>query len=300
MSTSARTSPFLLGALLVALLAGAIGIAGRARRAARTERRRATVTWVRSPEVMRRLALGFDAVLADVYWIRAVQYYGDTKLSTAEKKDYDLLYPLLDITTTLDPRFNIAYRFGASCCRRAIPTEPATPTRRSRCFEKGIRATPERWQYHHDAGFVEYWWRRDNRPRRSGCSKASKLPGAPSWLPRLPQACWPKGAPATPRGRCGRSWRAPPTKTGCATTANRALLQLDAEAAIEQLQPVVNRVSRHHGAASRPAGTTWSAPDSCGGIPLDPSGYALRARSGVGRCGRRTRLAAFSAAAERR
>ena len=27
--------------------------------------------------------------------------------------EYQLLYPLLDITTTLDPHFNIAYRFGA-------------------------------------------------------------------------------------------------------------------------------------------------------------------------------------------
>ena len=52
---------------------------------------------------MRRLALGFDALLADIYWIRTVQYYGDAKLSTAEKKDYDLLYPLLDMTTTIGP-----------------------------------------------------------------------------------------------------------------------------------------------------------------------------------------------------
>ena len=26
---------------------------------------------------------------------------------------YPLLYPMLDITTTLDPRFSIAYRFGS-------------------------------------------------------------------------------------------------------------------------------------------------------------------------------------------
>jgi hypothetical protein len=78
-----------------------------------------TVDWVRSPELMRRLALSFDSVLADLYWIRSVQYYGDTKLSADAKKEYGRLYPLLDMTTTLDPRFNIAYRFRPSCCRRS-------------------------------------------------------------------------------------------------------------------------------------------------------------------------------------
>src|SRR5690349_1188889 len=57
-----------------------------------------SITWIRSPELMKRLSLEFDALMADFYWIRAVQYYGDTKLSTNEHKNYDLLYPLLDIT----------------------------------------------------------------------------------------------------------------------------------------------------------------------------------------------------------
>ena len=66
------------------------------------------VHWIQSPGLMRRLTVGFNAIWADIYWIRAVQYYGDTKLSLDEKKQYDQLYPLLDITTSLDPHFNIA------------------------------------------------------------------------------------------------------------------------------------------------------------------------------------------------
>ena len=85
------------------------------------------VQWVRSPAVMRRLVLGFDSVAADIYWIRAVQYYGTTKLSKAENKDYSFLYPLLDITTTLDPRFNIAYRFGAILLSEGYPNGPGHP-----------------------------------------------------------------------------------------------------------------------------------------------------------------------------
>ena len=62
-----------------------------------------SVHWIQSPGLMRRLAVGYNAIWADIYWIRAVQYYGGTKLSVDEKKNYDQLYPLLDITTSLDP-----------------------------------------------------------------------------------------------------------------------------------------------------------------------------------------------------
>jgi hypothetical protein len=68
-------------ALLGVTLAGAVGV--RAATDGRFEMYapRNAVQWVRSPEAMRRLSLGFDSLLADVYWIRAVQYYGGTRLS---------------------------------------------------------------------------------------------------------------------------------------------------------------------------------------------------------------------------
>src|SRR5262245_12248229 len=68
-----------------------------------------TVLWAQSPTLMRRLTLGFNSIWADVYWIRAVQYFGGTRLAKDPQNNYEQLYPLLDITTTLDPRFNIAY-----------------------------------------------------------------------------------------------------------------------------------------------------------------------------------------------
>ena len=44
-------------------------------------------------------------------------------------KTYTLLYPLLDLTTTLDPRFTVAYRFGAIFLAEPYPgrTRPARP-----------------------------------------------------------------------------------------------------------------------------------------------------------------------------
>src|SRR6185369_14417961 len=85
------------------------------------------VLYVHSPEFMKRAALSYQAVLADVYWIRAIQHYGGTKLANNSDKQYDMLYPLLDLTTTLDPYFDIAYGFGAIFLAEPYPAGPGRP-----------------------------------------------------------------------------------------------------------------------------------------------------------------------------
>ena len=107
------------------------------------------------------MALSFDPLLADVYWIRALQHYGATKRAGDPTKNFDLLYPYLDITTTLDPRFNIAYRFGAIFLTEAYPNGPGRPDQALALLQKGWRQMPERWEYLTDSGFVYYWWLRD-------------------------------------------------------------------------------------------------------------------------------------------
>ena len=80
--------------------------------------------YIRSGSVLDRMALSFDALLADVYWIRTVQHYGSVKRVAGQGKNYELLGPLLDITTTLDPYFDVAYRFGAIFLAEAFPNGP--------------------------------------------------------------------------------------------------------------------------------------------------------------------------------
>ena len=49
------------------------------------------ILYVRSPELLKRAALSYDSLLADLYWIRTVQHYGRTKLSADPLKQYDRL-----------------------------------------------------------------------------------------------------------------------------------------------------------------------------------------------------------------
>ncbi len=70
------------------------------------------VLFLSSPKVIKRASLGYDGLMACIYWTRAVQYFGDRHRFAATS--YNLLAPLLEITTQLDPHLVVAYEFGSS------------------------------------------------------------------------------------------------------------------------------------------------------------------------------------------
>ena len=74
---------------------------------------------------------------------------------------------LLDLTTTLDPHFNIAYRFGAIFLVHEPPNGPGRADQAIALLEKGSRRNPTRWQYAHDIGFIHYWYTGDYRRGRA-------------------------------------------------------------------------------------------------------------------------------------
>jgi hypothetical protein len=268
-------------AALVLLLTGAIGTQVAVSGAFDQYAPAQEVQWVRSPAVMRRLVLGFDALAADVYWIRAIQYYGGIKLSHDEHKNYDFLYPLLDHTTTLDPRFNIAYRFGAILLSEGYPNGPGRPDEAIALLEKGIRESPDRWEYFLDAGFVYYWWEHDTRTAADWFLRASKLPKSPNWLQPLAASMLAEGGEQGAARLLWTQLAQTAEQEWMRRTARTRLQQLDAEAAIDQLQPIVNRF---YDLAKRfPNG--WNEVVGAGlvrGIPLDPTGvpFALDPVSG--------------------
>ena len=64
---------------------------------------RPELLYVRSPAAARRAFIGYQAMAADLYWIRAIQHFGQERLSPpTHARTYALLFPLLDLTTTLD------------------------------------------------------------------------------------------------------------------------------------------------------------------------------------------------------
>lgn len=148
----------------------------------REEAQNRAFLYVQSPAALRRIVLSFDALAADVYWIRALQHYGGDRLSRDGRERYRLLYPLLDLTTSLDPYFTIAYRFGAIFLSEGYPGGPGRPDLAVALLKKGIATQPDNWRYYHDIAFVHYWQFHDTKTAAEWFRLAQKQPGAPSWL----------------------------------------------------------------------------------------------------------------------
>jgi tetratricopeptide (TPR) repeat protein len=180
-----RTS--LLGALAGA--AACVGLAAGvlyARDAAYPlERSSERLLYLTSGKTASRLMLSFDAIAADLYWIRAIQHYGRDARSLRTTDRFALLQPLLELTTSLDPYFTIAYRFGAIFLSEPPPDGPNRPDFGVALLEKGLVRNPTRWQFAMDAGFVHYWYTGDARAAAEWFEKAGAIPRAPGWLRAL-------------------------------------------------------------------------------------------------------------------
>ncbi|MCC7009334.1 MAG: hypothetical protein IT184_10990 [Acidobacteria bacterium] len=230
----------------------------------------ARLMYLTSGAVADRLYLSFDAIAADLYWIRTIQHYGRDRKSARTTDRFQFLQPLLDLTTRLDPHFNIAYRFGAIFLSMAPPNGPGRPDQAVQLLEKGMAANPQRWQYAHDVGFIHYWYRRDYESAGRWFRKAAALPGAPDWLEPLAALTLAQGGDRAGARRLFHELRTSEERY-IRSAAERSLAQLDALDVIDRLQADVDRYTRD---AGRPP-HEWQDLVRTGripGIPLDPTG----------------------------
>jgi tetratricopeptide (TPR) repeat protein len=213
----------------------------RDRRYAGQQRETERILYVTSPKAMKRIALDFDALAADVYWIRAIQHYGGDRLAGATRANkYELLYPLLDLTTALDPYFTIAYRFGAIFLSESAPGGPGRPDQAIALLEKGIAAQPGKWQYFHDIAFVHYWHLRDFKTAADWFKRAAAQPRAPNWLVPLAAGILTAGNDRA-SARLMFTQMLQSDEHWVRENAARSLAQIDAMDAIDQLQAIVRR-----------------------------------------------------------
>jgi len=267
--------------LLVLLGGGAVALqAVHERRGGPPASASENLLYVRSPEAMRRLALSYDALLADLYWIRAVQHYGGTRLSTDPRKQYDLLYPLLDLTTSLDPRFNLAYLLGAIFLSEEPPGGPGRPDLAIHLLEKGLRAQPEKWEFAQWTGFVHYWWRQDYEEAAAWFGRAAKLPGAPSWLTLVAATTLAQGGSRASSRALWQDIARTADQEWSRNAAQHRLRQLDAMDQLDQLRAAVTVYRDRTG--TPPDG--WEDLRRAGylrGMPVDPAGVPYRLVDGA-------------------
>lgn len=277
----ARRVSWLSVMLVAALMAGIVGLQTlHERLQAATPEVAENLLYVRSPAAMTRMALSYDALLADLYWIRAVQHYGGTRLSTDPNKQYDLLYPLLDLTTSLDPLFNVAYFYGSTFLAEAPPDGPGRPDLAIALLEKGLRAQPDKWEFVQWIGFVHYWWRRDYAQAADYFQRASELPGAPFWLDQLAATTLAQGGNRQSSRLLWEEVARAGVNEAFRNEAVRRLRQLDAMDEMDRLREVVEAYRQRYGSAPE----SWDDLGRAGylrRLPVDPTGVPYRLQSGV-------------------
>ena len=135
---------------------------------------------LRSAKLVKAMSLEYAPLLADIYWTRAVQYYGNKHVRG--QANLELLWPLLDITTTLDSNLLISYRFGAMFLSQAAPSGAGRPDLAVQLIQRGIRENPDYWRLYEDLGFVYYFDLKDYQRAADAFLEGSKRPNAQLWM----------------------------------------------------------------------------------------------------------------------
>ncbi len=136
-----------------------------------------------TPAAARRMSLGCNGLVADWYWMRSLQYVGrkvhdyqgSIELDNLSPVGLNMLAPLLDGATTLDPQFLPAYEYGAVVLP-AIDVEAAI-----KLVRKGIEANPQAWRLYHHLGYI--YWQSGRFPEAAAAYRqGAQVKAAPLWM----------------------------------------------------------------------------------------------------------------------
>ncbi len=135
--------------------------------------------FVPRPELARWLSRGFETVVADFYWLQAVQVVGGSK--GHPKQQGPLLGRLLDVTTSVDPWVDHPYRFAGIWLTESVESVRTA----NALLARGISYHPRDWRNRFYLGFNHFFYLTDNAAAAEALDGAMELEGAPRYLKRL-------------------------------------------------------------------------------------------------------------------
>ncbi|MGO9864422.1 MAG: tetratricopeptide repeat protein [Terriglobales bacterium] len=227
------------------------------------------VLYITSPKWIKRLSLGYDGLMADIYWTRAVQYFGGHHSQGIE--EFKLLDPLLDITTALDPKLTAAYEFGANFLAPKPPNGAGQPEKAVALVEYGIRNNPDNWRLYYNLGFIYYFDLKDYARAAEAFDRGSKAPNAHAFL-RILAAQMAQHAGEIQMARM--LWQTTYDSTEDALIRKNAvahLRALKADEDVTELEKIVARYQELTGSLP-PNFNALIASAMLRGVPLDPGG----------------------------
>ena len=231
------------------------------------------VLFLSSPTVIKRASLGYDGLLACIYWTRAVQYFGYRHHSFAAS--YNLLAPLLEITTHLDPHLLVAYEFGTSFLAPQPPHGAGQPERAIELMEYGIQNNPDNWKLYYDLGFVYYMELRDYKKAAETFERGSQVPNAHPFLKVMAaQMAQHAGEYETARMLWSATYQTTQDKQ-IRDNAVEHLRALRVDEDVQHLQEAVTRFGERTGRLPLSMAELVAA-EGLAGTPVDPDGHPYK------------------------
>lgn len=124
--------------------------------------------------MLRAACLGRAFAAADLAWIGLVQTLGS---AVAERSGFPTVTDQVDVVTTLDPRFGLAYHFGVI----VVLTDSGRAERLHAILQRGRAAFPDDAQFPRMMGLLEHFGR-FNFPAAARFYRESLALGGPAYL----------------------------------------------------------------------------------------------------------------------
>jgi tetratricopeptide (TPR) repeat protein len=235
-----------------------------------------------APEAARRLAAGFGGLVADWYWLTALQYVGRKIEETQGDRAHEgpivveldriqavkpqVLVPLVELITTLDPRFTAVYEFAAVVLP-AVDVGAAV-----RLLEKGIQANPDQWYLHQQLAYI-YWQRGDYLAAADAFRRGARMTTA-RWMAHMAENMEGKGDdPQVARAMYTRMYEQAQDEQ-VKQWALKRLMELRSLQEREVIRGVLNDYVVANGRCPR-AWTDVGGGLRAVGLPVDPQGPPL-------------------------
>jgi tetratricopeptide (TPR) repeat protein len=137
-------------------------------------------------EKLAKYDIGFNGLIADWYWMSALQYLGRKVITNPRMKSFDdlkplnpkQLYPLLDTATSLDPKFVSVYSYGA------IILPSYDEEKAIALAEKGIMNNPLEWRLFQHLAYI-HWKKNDFKKAAETYAKGSEIEGSPPFMRQM-------------------------------------------------------------------------------------------------------------------
>lgn len=130
----------------------------------------AEVLYLPNGDALEQISFGYRNILADFLWFRTISYFGAHYRSD---KNYQWLYHMCSLVTTLDPSAKHVYSF----CSTMLAWESNTIDASNDILTRAINKFPADWMFFYLRGFNYLYFKKDFIKAHEDFLAASRIPG---------------------------------------------------------------------------------------------------------------------------